>query len=177
MAETYEREEVTEVASLMKGGKQVFRVSLNRTLRMAQLDDPVGFTVNVWVHPDVESWMKSLGTGESEPVEPYGKTWVQLPDQKPLEIWNATRYPDRTGLFRIDQPGKQLVFDGDEINMSFLRLTGVSRGDGVMFGIKTILSTPGLVELRTKIQGVIRQLYIDYMKPATASVSVSVQDF
>lgn len=61
------------------------------------------------------------------------------------------------------------------VNISFVRLVGISEGHGVSFYVSGVYSTEAVNKLLKGVGEGLRQLYIDYMRPMNVSVQISTQ--
>jgi hypothetical protein len=143
-----------------------------------------GLSVTVKVTPEIEALMKSWGSGESSPVTDYGRQWVQQKGGAPLRVWSLGRDPGQlhagSCYYRISKPGEALILDegqsgllGGLVNMSFLRLVGVSEGNGVTFELRGVHTLESLRALAEKVKVCIRRLYTDFLMPIDISVSLT----
>lgn len=147
----------------------------------------IGLMVNVKALPRVEDFVRSLGSGETVDVRTLGRHWVPNKEQV-LAVYAMATNPGSlttdSGLrFRIDRPGWPLseydansLTAGEVINLSFLRLAGISEGDGVTFGVKGVFTMEALNRLRDGIGDASRRFYISYMKPINLTVMVCTQE-
>lgn len=154
----------------------------------------VGMFLSVKTHPAVEDFMRSLSTypGGNDPITidvgVVGRHWVPI-GGNPLIAYNFVEklrdldeMDSEDGraytLNHIGQP--LLVSDPDArrplINLSFLRLRGVSEGSGVTFGIHGVNSLDQLRSTRDQLSSAVRKFYTRYLKPVDLSVICSTQE-
>lgn len=138
-----------------------------------------GIIVFVKAHEAFERYFKSL-SGESSPVSNYHREWTPLTPKGPLQVWDMTAH---TGIiqgsgirYRIDVPGYQLMMDSEVINMSFLRLVGVSSPEGISFEVKGAFTRKYIQNLVRLLMNAGKWLYIDFLKPVDIMVTVNAQE-
>lgn len=168
-------------AIVVKRGETCIITSLSRTA--------LGLQLRVKAHPAVEMFMRGLADPDAPPVEVSltDRYWV-APEGKPALM--AYRLPTpmpsvtnpSTGgaLFQLDKLSRPLL-DGERerdtpVNLSFLRLIGISEGMGVAFNIRGVYSLDALRTLQERISEAQRQFYINYIRPINLHVIVSTQE-
>lgn len=145
--------------------------------------DSAGVKVTVQTSEFFENYMKSLGNGTAELVTRYGKLWLPEDATKPLEVWQAdanllAQLMGNGTRYRLDLPGKNLDLSGDyyqnTVNLSFLRLVGASKPDGITFTLKNqVYSLEGLRDLKDLIGKAAKNLYVEFMRPADLSINLT----
>lgn len=78
------------------------------------------------------------------------------------------------GEFNMNAVGGPLVDEHGAINLSFLRLVGISKG-GVSFRLKGVYSKKQLDSLQSQYANAFDLLYSDFIKPENRAVIVSTQ--
>ena len=167
-----------ETSQVVKRGQIVTEVILHRSMK--------GVSLQVKTNPAIEEFAKALGDGESMDIKNYGRHWHPIGDT-PLRVYNhdpklakmeVITVDDSSGkvAFRYDQPGQPLYDTNGFLNLSFLRLVGVSEGAGVAFGISGIYTLDSLRRIRDHISAAGRKFYIHYMRPVDVSVTISTQE-
>lgn len=170
-----------ETSKVVKSGEIVTQVTLHRSMR--------GLTVSVKAHEAVEEFAKALGDGESQDIKIYGRHWHPVGDSilriynhdpklarieaLTVEGWNGGK---ENLVARYDRPGNPLFDEHGYLNISFLRLVGVSSGPGVTFGVSGIYTLENLRVIRDKISAACRKFYVHYMRPVDLSVTISTQE-
>lgn len=180
---------------IVKRGETTMQVRLKR--------NTVGLFVSVKVHPGVEEFARALGSGDIQDVRALGRYWTPVgvrpssnPAECPLGTYNMTNNPGLINagsgvMFRLDRPGQPLSEpsgvptttrsrNGDNdipvINLSFLRLQGVSEGAGVNFHVKGVYTMDAVKSLAEQIKDACRAFYAMYLKPIDLAVVVSTQE-
>ena len=172
-----------DVLEVIKRGETSLTVSLVRS--------GGGLTVSVKAHPAVEAFMRGLGSGEATDVRAAGPYWrpVGRDGLPALQIYvmnepipNLTL--DSQNLCGVSRPGQPMLehhTDGNgrqrsNINLSFLRLVGISEGAGVTFAVRGVHTYEALTKMREQIGEAYKLFYRTYMKPIKMDVIVSTQE-
>lgn len=154
-----------------KGGEEWLRLSL--------IPDKRGLMIDVRVHPLVEEFMQSLGDGAKIPIGEVGgrgAAWLSA-DEGPIFIYPAKRMPmaGQYQTFCLDSPGSSLIYDENQINLSFLRIAGISQG--VRFiSSKDVFPLQFRRELKSKIGTAFRHFCMDYIKPVKITLIITSQE-
>lgn len=161
-------------ASVVKGGDLCLRVNLSRS--------EYGIKVNVKTSALIENFMRSLGPGEKQAVDMHGKLWIpEKPGDAPLYVYEHGRNALQnlpSNRYSIAMVGRSLDLTADLgpdiANLSFLRLVGISEGNGVTFHVKgQVLSLDGLRSIKNRIGQEARNLYVDFIRPVDMTVYVT----
>lgn len=170
---------------IIKRGETSLTMSLNR--------GPSGLVIAVKVHPVVEAFIRGLGDGGSSDVKASGPYWRPVGSGGPILIHNLAldapgqiqlesgeyAYINKPGQPILDPHGAVDINTGKHrpgINLSFLRIAGVSEGAGVTFSVRGVHSYEALTKMREKIGEAYRGLYRAYMKPIQMDIVVSTQE-
>ena len=167
-----------EISTVTKSGTIVTQVTISRS--------PKGVSLTVTAQPAVEEFARALGDGDSQDVRVYGRYWHQIGNM-PLRIYNHDSKLVKLEMlsvedqgskiaFRYDQPGHPLYDGNGCLNLSFLRLVGISEGAGVTFGVSGVYTLENLRRIRDHISVAGRKFYVHYMRPVDLSVTISTQD-
>jgi hypothetical protein len=170
---------------LSKGGVNVVQASLRRGEERKNGRSHGRLLVSIKVHPAIENLLKDWGGGEVLTAGDFtGRNWVTSRD---LTAWFLANDPghlsyDR-GAYALNLLGGPLLYSeaesgikGGLLNLSFLRLCGISEGEGVSFDIKGIYSTEYIRDLAEKIKLATRRFYVDYLLPIDVTVMVQTQE-
>ena len=192
-----------ETVSIVKGGETIVEFTLSRTyvgtrLRVKahsivedffhQLVDPDNPHVDVRAHGRYWEPVNSFGkVDKSSKLIAYSMIIPgELGDSSGLSL-GLLGGPLSGGLLE-DIRGNDLTpaqpsigstyrpFREDYINISFLRLVGISEGNGVTFGIKGIHTEPMLRKLKDQLYDEIKKFYVKFMKPIDLTVTMVVQE-
>lgn len=168
---------------IAKGGTTQMTASLMRSSK--------GLTIRVKVSPQVEEFIRSLGTGDSMKVTDIGRFWENDNPETALRVYDLRGDTNMLGplniigtekFYRLDRPGSKLIeADPDSgrlsmINLSFIRLLGASEGEGITLNIRGVHTTEAVRELRDSISQAFVSFYSAFMKPLNLSVMVSTQE-
>jgi hypothetical protein len=168
--------------------EQCIQVHLKRSaLGSVEKENMFGLTVNVQAHPRVEAFFKELADDIVSPNTIAGRGWFAV-DNKPLKAYiNHTSSLeqlrcDQGMLINLDRLGAPLIetssSSGEEVlNLSFLRLVGISEEGGVTFHLKSVYSLQGLFRLRDLIQNAQNKVYNSYLRPVHLSVTTTQQRY
>lgn len=164
--------------TLIKRGEIVVDINLQRAKG--------GIAVSAKVHPVVEDFLRSWGDGSAQDVNLHGRSWFPLkPGGAPLMVWKLSQDPgsqplDRATTYRIARAGHPLIESievaNDTVNLSFLRLCGISEGSGVSFGVKGVFTEVAIRELGDKLVNAAKVFYVSYMRPIDLRVRISTEE-
>lgn len=181
--------EVTHVAQVIKGGRTPITATLSR--------NKFGTSLRVQALPEVEEFMRGLSNRKEadghivvktmgrfwEPLERMAsnpKTFVPLlayHQDVPLEAISIGDL--KISLEGLGQPLTSRDMEMDRyrtsLNLSFLRLVGISEGAGVRFGVHGVYSFDELLKMHDQIAKGLRTFYIHYMRPVDLTVQISTQ--
>lgn len=146
-----------------KGEKVWVRLTFSNGLK--------GLEINVQAVPELENFVKNLGSGVIIPMGPDRMgTWYNPalekgwhgPDQK-LEFWDSQHTIDN-GYYTMHALGERL-FQGNQANLSFLRLVGISEVGGITFGELKPYSRSERVRIKGQISAAVKEFALDYLTP------------
>ena len=181
-------------ANVVKGSETCIQTLWSR--RSRKHGDPAdwkgGVQITVKALPRVEEFMASLGGGEIVDVSSCGRYWQPINGQPlnayVIQSFMSKHQSDDGSSISFDRLGHPIVSipeGGSEkypiVNLSFLRLRGISEGNGITFGIKGVYSMDELRSIRDKVNVAQRRFYIDYIRPVDLlgtvfSVEISSQE-
>jgi len=161
-------------AVIEKGAVKRIQIGLYRTFK--------GIQLSVKVSPEVEEFARTISDGQIVNVKMVGRHWRTAEDAKPLQFYNLAEEYSRTLVneplgYRLDAIGQPL-FDPESgaINLSFLRLVGISEGAGVTFTIRQVSSLDGLRQMRDALGKAGTKFYRDLIRPVDLPISISTQE-
>lgn len=156
-----------EIGQVTKGGICWFEISFSRGRG--------GLEVAVKTVPQIEAFMKSLGEDHG-PMTAYGKNWHSL-NGKEIFIHGMTKVDFPSPNYAINRVAEPLESPKDgRINLSFLRMVGISEPQGVRFGVTGPFSKPYIRELSKKIAESTRALINDFIVPIHINLRLSSQE-
>lgn len=157
--------------NVVKRGERVYEGSIGRYTK--------GLRLYAKVHPSVEDLMRSWGTGSTESVSAYGRYW-STPNGDNAQVYTMSA-PQNTMVFnqagtpfRLGQVGHPLITEDGTLNLSFLRLVGIS--SGLKIDVRGVFSHPELLDIREKIKQGVRSLYVSYLLPVDLNLVISTED-
>lgn len=122
-----------------------------------------GLEVRVKVQPELEEFIKSLGTGKINLCEDYGHKEWQPVDAQPLRVYDFHEEIDGVGNdFHMSLPGRDLIFDATP-NLSFLRLVGIGAENGVAFTVRKPYSRQERERIKSAIFKGIKTIIQNYL--------------
>lgn len=177
-----------EASIIKRGEKCINTIFHHRT---------TGLTLEVKVHPSVEDFFRTLSGGETVDVRGSGRQWEHT-----LNRGERARKETETLLLAYDlqetiyvpntSKGSPVSLDllsqpltiqdrsvlRSIINISYLRLVGISEGTGVEFRINGVYSYDAIKILKDQIEEAQRLFHAQYLKPVDISLSLftSVQE-
>lgn len=183
-------EQEQQDATLVKGGEQKIQVMLRRGAG--------GLNLTVKTAPEVEEFFRSTvgAEGATSPVTAHGRFWYPI-GREVLSVY-AVQNPVRdlriedggtTVHVGFNNAGRPLIegYSGEEdgptigrrsqiLNLSFLRLVGISEGTGVSFGVKGVFTTNDVLHLRNLIGEANKKFYSAYLRKIGLVVTTSIQE-
>lgn len=173
--------EVDEVmeSHLMKSGETYTTIEFIR--------NGVGLAVHVKSVPMIEEFFRDLGAGEVTDVAVSGRYWVAGKDIQSFQAYGLLNPKDinKADSYRFDRVGHPLIeattsVDGGKyvkmVNLSFLRLRGISEGNGITFFVKGAHSSSGVEEIRDLTQKALANFYVKFLKPFNMSIQIVLQE-
>lgn len=167
-------------ASVIKGGVCWFDLTLDRGKK--------GLEFFLRADPRIEDFMKSLGGASPlEAVEMYGREWYPT-SGKPLLIYAMERDLPPSPTYTLSKPAEPFrnptsssreislnASASNRLNLSFLRLAGISNPDGFSFGVYGPFSEPYISQLSKEIVVEVRNIIRDYIVPVHINLRISSQ--
>lgn len=167
-----------ENALVVKGGEVCIDFGLERSSK--------GLTAIIKTHTRVEEFMRGLSSGgELIQVGSANRYWLPFKETEPLTAYSInTKLEGYGGAadadYHLDRLGAPLIevnpdYRKERINLSFLRLVGVSEGMGVTFSIRGVYSKDMVNKMLDSIGIGLRKFYIDFIRPMNVNVQISLQ--
>lgn len=172
-----------EEVNVVKKGETCANIRLRRALG--------GLNITVQAHKELEALFRSWGDGSVHEVREFVRSgWLPVGTTEPLCLYHMrTNMENLVGdsdqPYTLSMPGQPLLLpdprSGDPdrmVNMSFLRLVGISEGSGVSFTVKGVWTLEAIRDLRLSMQNVVRRFYNSYLRPVDTSLVLftSVQE-
>lgn len=139
-----------------------------------------GLTIICQAHQAIEELFQSWGTGEKQPIRAHGGYWKGLRGNE-LEVYQLAKLigvqKSAGGVYyTIDRPGQELYLQdrdyGQVVNLSFLRLVGVSTPSGVAFTVAGVHDTETYDSLCKVIPTAIERFYATYLMPVDVKLRI-----
>ncbi len=164
------------IQQIVKGGETRLQINISRNAG--------GLVVNVKAHKQIEEFMKQITGGTTSDLAVISRNWRSNLKDKPFSAYtNGSanhKVPPGTledgSTYSIDLLGQPLITQNGQINISFLRLQGISEDAGASFTIAGVYSTDAVRNIRDKVGQAARRFYIDYLRPMDFSVAISTQE-
>lgn len=181
--------DLTSETTIVKRGETVLQFTLSR--------HQIGLAMRVKAHPLIEDFIRSMSGPEVSTldVKASGRHWhplmfdskevdgklVKVP--KVLTAYRFTSTPAKEQGFTLDYLGSPLIINPAEdgprtplVNLSWLRLVGISEGLGITFGVKGVQSYDAMVIMKDQIAEGMKVFYTKYLKPADLTVTIATQE-
>lgn len=179
---------VADIA-LAKRGETYISIAFHRSMG--------GLKLSVKTHPMIEEFFRNISTGEQVDVRSLGRHWYGLTKDSPLMAYNlAEPVPfiqlDNYRRARFDWLARPLITaqgsgdegriptssgGGSDINLAFLRLTGIGDGAGVTFNVKGVYSDSAMQTMRDNVAEAAKRFYQIYMKPINLNVAIITSEW
>ena len=171
--------------SIEKGNVEQFQIQVRRGDK--------GLIILAKVHPDIENFVRGLGSGETYPVTRFGREWkgvggdlAQVYDLAPTsivgpQVFGTERY------YALDQVGaepwgdRNIALGGRTImlnrvvNLSFLRLQGIS-AQGASFAFGGVYKSDEAITFAEDLKLACRAFFMNFLKPVNVVITLSTQE-
>lgn len=160
-----------------------------------------GLLMEVKAHPMVEEIFQAWSIDKSmETASAHGRYWMPADEGDELQVWRMNQIIPITPLgqgyqYRVDRLGTLLIEGNDlerqnpggdlnphpamsgisTVNISYLRLVGISGEKGKRFIVRGVFSLDGLKEINSMTTAAIRRIFMDYMRPVELNVVMSTR--
>jgi len=170
------------------------RIKLYRSFGGTEAKTSAGIIVKVWAQPAVEDFIRLVGTGELNSTLVFGRYWEPLPPMTDLQVyrWNQDVHTQALSgvisegntFYRLDRPGNLLIetdtnpYSGvprNIVNLSFLRLAGISNEQGVGFKLRGVHASDTVKNMRDQIGTAVRSFISMFLKPISLKIVVSTE--
>lgn len=166
---------VTE--NIIKGGESLIAIGIRRSSR--------GIVLTTRANPVIEAFFQAQ-SGDQIEVDEINRGWFPVgAEAESLKIWHIVHDPGVVrspgGIYAINRPGQALIAPGATpqekvINLSFLRLVGISSENGVKLEIRGAFTLKFIRDLAAQAGSTVKQFYIDCLKPIDIQVTVNTQE-
>lgn len=127
-----------------------------------------GLVIRAKADPKLEALMASLGTGSTDSLEAYAKTWGSPNPEVPVMVYKMARNPELGSgrrTYSLHDVGGSFEDADGLVNLSFLRIQGISKADGTTFKVNVPISLYKAKELKHTLLEATRQLVLDNLVP------------
>jgi hypothetical protein len=165
------------VETTISKGETLVRLDLKR--------GPKGLTVRTKAHPSLEEMFKAFANGQTVAPNTHGRTWAPAVDGAKLpSAYDISMIPGANanmrsplGFFSLLHLGGELFTPANAlVNLSFLRLIGISEGDGVAFAVRGVWSLEGVRSMGNMMNAGIKRLYDDFIKPIDVVIVTTTRE-
>ena len=147
--------------SVVVGGETVLSMGLRRT------DD--GIDIHVTASPKIEAFFKRWSGGLQEDSRTYGRMWTS---KDPLKLWSFPRDGTIRDIYTLWYPCGPLEEDG-QLNMTFLRMVGISEPGGIRYTCEQVASTESLEKVCFQMKRAGRRFYSEFIEPVHMQVNIT----
>lgn len=144
-------------------------------LHMGRCKD--GIRIDVKLDQIIEDFFTKWSLGQRpEDVANYGRSWTPTrQEDSPLLVYPLPMDRIEPYKYTIWHPGRPLMWD-QMTNISFLRLSGASRPEGVSFTVEDLVSKAELENLAEKVKRGCAWFYQEYIKPTDFDIHVEARE-
>lgn len=135
------------------------RYELHRSMQAARAG--AGWVLKAKVPKVVEDWIKLFGDEAKKDVD--GGLWAKLDGGK-LQYWYAKKPLPQEEDYSFNGIGSPLVNEYGGANLSFLRLCGISEGNGIEIAIKDVIKSKDLDKIQDLLASATSRFYNDYIR-------------
>jgi len=143
-----------------------------------------GSGLDIWAkaEPRVESFIKSLSpSGRVDPIESYagGNRWIPKKGWGPLMIHSMEMELEANTYYDLNAPGSTLSgvgARGTSINLSFLRIVGLSLPGGIGFSVAGPMSSKYVKDYAQQFKTAVGMFIREYIVPVHINIRISSQE-
>ncbi len=156
-------------------------------LKFGAIQGKEGVEFDVWAHPSIEAYFKSVSTDRFDVLDQtgYKKWWSGHGDAEarknfpPLKISrlkdNFLYTMEGRGDYSFQYNGYPMGSDElpkDMVNLAFLRIPGISEGEGIKFTIEGVVSNQLIREMKAKTGHAVRSFVKEYLVPVRFELEI-----
>lgn len=131
-----------------------------------------GIKVTVKVFPEVEAFFEKWSGGLQEQPG-YGRLW-RFGDGALWTLGAANINPSAMRPYSLAHGGAGFYLDNGYVNISFLRLVGVSMPEGRSIIVETVMGRGEIAQLAQRLSEACNLFYGEYLQPVNVRAVVSV---
>lgn len=163
--------------------KNWFEISISRGPITGALRNTVGLLVHVHADSAIEEFFRTQSGGQTNVVELFGQTWVSVEKGQQVEAYRCPKLPSNQfslGRYTIEQVSRPLLTSNRDdglsqfnmVNLSFLKLVGISKPEGVRFGVIGAYSIDYIANLNRQLTAEVKQFLLDYITPVNVNLKI-----
>lgn len=154
-------------AQIMKSGVCWFEMTIGRNKK--------GIELFVRATPELESFMASMGSGDTDDITAYGRDWCS--DISKLRVYRITKDValGTFSLARVCEPLDGANQRDLRVNLSFLRFVGIGEPAGITFTVIGPFSKAYITKLSASISAEVKELIRQYIVPVQVNLRISSQ--
>lgn len=157
---------------IMHGGEGVLLMGI------AQKKDSV--ILSLKAHPVVETFFREVSGDKTDQVAARGGGYWYGVEDKDLRIYKVGPGGFNGANYSLDNEGYQLMVDNglgpQTVNLSFLRLKGISGPNGVKLGVFGVMSLSSRRHLKDMVKAGVSRFVRDYLVPVTIELDIRVDE-
>lgn len=167
--------------------KNWFEIDISRGPITGAQRNTIGLTVHVRADSAVEEFFRQQSGDRKAGLDYFGRGWVPLTKGDVIEAYICERLPTNQfslGRYTVDAVSMPLLTNsravrGDDggaqlntVNLSFLKLAGISSPEGVKFGITGAYSLEYIGNLNRQLVAEAKQFLMDYITPVNVKLKL-----
>lgn len=139
-----------------------------------------GLEIHVKTDERIEEFFKSLAyNGEHDDIAMYGREWLPAKLGGDLRVYRYEKELSGNRIsYTVTRPAEGIENNREGVlNLSFLRLVGISSPEGVRFVIAGPYSKDYVSRISKQISTEVRNIIREYIVPVAINFRISSQDF
>jgi hypothetical protein len=151
--------------------------------KSSTLSKTASLIINVRARPEIENFMRGLANDRKLPVDNFADMWDSV-NKQILQAYDIQQnFPSHVyTLEAVGLPllpnyievnlGKKEAFNNDTVNLSFLKLVGISEPEGVSIAFNNPYSAQYINKFKALWPAAALQFLRDYVVPITIHLSI-----
>jgi hypothetical protein len=165
------------VETIISKGDTLVRLDLKR--------GPQGLVVRAKAHPTLEELFATFSNGAHVAPTTHGRLWMPVGDGAKLPMaYDASTVPgignnfrSPLGQFSLLQLGAELYRpDTAYVNLSFLRLVGISKDPGIVFAVRGVWDLESVRTMGKMMNAGVKKLFDDFIKPIDVVIVTTMKE-
>lgn len=174
----------SETSGSQNGMKTWVDYKITRGIIKGVLSNTVGIVLTIKADPELETYMQALSKDRRMEVAAFGDMWYNCGSDEALEVYTIdeqlnSRIYSFTNvalplLITQNNDGRlRLNTEPDEIvNLSFLKLVGIGKPEGITLGVAGAYSRQYVQSLQKKLPEATDAFLRDHLVPVTINLSI-----